>query len=229
MHRTILITGATGNLGKEVVNTLHAEGHTILTTYHSTQPDEAFKQKVAHLECLDLDKESDSIDFLNKLTDRFPKLDAAVLLAGGYVPGTIDQTDESQVEQQMDLNFRTAWNIVKPAMEHFKKRGGGQFIFMGSRPAISPEAGKSSVAYALSKSLLFSLADIINADGKAMGITASVIVPSILDTPQNRKDMPDADFSKWVRTQDVAKTISFILSEQGQLLRQPVFKIYNRS
>jgi NAD(P)-dependent dehydrogenase (short-subunit alcohol dehydrogenase family) len=229
MQRTILITGATGNLGKEVVNTLHAEGHTLLTTYHSTQPDEAFKQKVTHLESLDLDEESASSNFLHKLTDRFPKLDAAVLLAGGYAPGSIDQTDESLINQQLDLNFRTAWNMAKPVMDHFKKRGGGQFIFMGSRPAISPEAGKSSVAYALSKSLLFSLADIINADGKAMGITASVIVPSILDTPQNRKDMPDADFSKWVRTQDVAKTISFILSEQGQLLRQPVFKIYNRS
>ena len=229
MHRTILITGATGNLGREVVNTLHAEGHTILTTYHNTQPDEAFKQKVAHLECLDLDKEADSIDFLNKLTGQFPKLDAAILLAGGYVPGTIDKTDESQVEQQMDLNFRTAWNIVKPAMEHFKKTGGGQFVFIGSRPAISPEAGKGSVAYALSKSLLFALAEIINADGKTHGITASVIVPSILDTPQNRKDMPDSDFSKWVSTKEVAETIRFILSPTGRQMRQAVYKIYNKS
>ena len=229
MQRTILITGATGNLGKEVVNTLHAEGHTLLTTYHNTQPDEDFKQKIAHLECLDLDQEADSMNFLQKLTDRFPQLDAAILLAGGYAPGAIDQTDESMINQQMDLNFRTAWNIAKPVLDHFKKKGGGQFIFIGSRPAISPEAGKSSVAYALSKSLLFSLAEIINADGKKHDITASVIVPSILDTPQNRKDMPDSDFSKWVRTQDVAKTISFILSEQGQLLRQPIFKIYNRS
>jgi len=87
MARTILITGATGNLGKEVVNTLHAEGHTLLTTYHSTQPDEAFKQKVTHLESLDLDEESASTNFLSKLSDRFPKLDAAVLLAGGYALG----------------------------------------------------------------------------------------------------------------------------------------------
>ena len=229
MQRTILITGATGNLGKEVVNALHAEGHTLLTTYHSTQPDEAFKQKVAYAECIDLDTESDAMDLMQKLTSQFPKLDAAILLAGGYAPGSIDQTNEDLIDQQMDLNFRTAWNIVKPMMEHFRKSGGGQFVFMGSRPAISPEAGKSSVAYALSKSLLFSLAEIINADGKKHDITASVIVPSILDTPQNRKDMPDSDFSKWVRTQDVAKTISFILSEQGQLLRQPIFKIYNRS
>src|SRR6478735_7034014 len=106
MQRTILITGATGNLGKEVVNTLHVEDHIILTTYHNTQPDEAFQQKVAYAECHDLDQEVDCKDFLNKLTDRFPKLDAAILLAGGYMPGSIDQTNESLIDQQLDLNFR---------------------------------------------------------------------------------------------------------------------------
>ncbi|MGB3081284.1 MAG: SDR family NAD(P)-dependent oxidoreductase, partial [Saprospiraceae bacterium] len=129
----------------------------------------------------------------------------------------------------ISLNFKTAWFIIKPLMTHFKKSGGGQIILIGARPAINPDEGKNVVAYSLSKSLLISLAEIINTEGKNAGITASIIIPGILDTAPNRKAMPDADFEGWVKTSTVAETISFILSDAGKALRQPVFKVYNRS
>jgi len=229
MQRTILITGATGYLGKEVVHHLHAEGNSILATYHSKEFDESTKQKIAHAEHVDLFNENDTNSAMLKLVQQHPALDAAVLLAGGFKPGSIEHTDEALFDELFSLNFKTAWFVVKPLMDHFKKIGHGQFIFIAARPAISPEAGKNLVAYALSKSLLVSLAEIINADGKAIGITASVILPSTLDTPPNRKDMPNADFNKWVPTTDVAQTISFILSPAGIQMRQPVYKIYGKS
>ncbi len=229
MNRTILITGATGNLGKEVVQLLHEEGNKILAIYHKQELDDAFKQKVTLLEHLDLNEENETQTAMARMIRQFPELDAAILLAGGFESGKIGETDLALLDQQFMLNFKTAWNVVKPVMDHFLKIGRGQFIFIGARPAISPEAGRNNVAYALSKSLLFSLAEIINAEGKALGISAAVIVPSILDTPPNRADIPKADFSKWVQPADVAETIRFILSPVGQQLRQPVFKIYNRS
>jgi|WetSurMetagenome_2_1015567.scaffolds.fasta_scaffold321745_1 NAD(P)-dependent dehydrogenase (short-subunit alcohol dehydrogenase family) len=229
MKRTILITGATGHLGKEVVHALHADGNTILGTYHNQEPDEFLKQKITQSERVDLHLETETNAVIFKLLQQYPDLDTAVLLTGGFTPGSIAETDESLLDLQFSLNFKTAWFVVKPLMEHFLKIGRGQFIFIAARPAISPEAGKNFVAYALSKSLVFSLAEIINADGKTSGITASVIVPSILDTPQNRKEMPNADFSKWVNTTEVAETIRFILSPAGRQMRQPVYKIYNKS
>jgi NAD(P)-dependent dehydrogenase (short-subunit alcohol dehydrogenase family) len=85
------------------------------------------------------------------------------------------------------------------------------------------------IAYAISKSMLFSLAEFINEEGNKQGITASIIVPSTIDTPPNRKSMPDADPEKWVKAMDIGETIRYILSDTGRKLRQPVFKVYHQS
>jgi NAD(P)-dependent dehydrogenase (short-subunit alcohol dehydrogenase family) len=95
----------------------------------------------------------------------------------------------------MTMNFATAFHLVKPLMKYFEAVGGGQFIFIGARPALVAEAGAGSFAYTLSKALIFQMAEIINAEGKSKNIRATVIVPSIIDTPDNRSAMPGADFS----------------------------------
>ena len=77
--------------------------------------------------------------------------------------------------------------------------------------------------------MIFKLADFINAEGKDKGVTATVIVPSTIDTEANRKAMPGADFSKWVPAKNIADAISFSLSETGRMLRENIVKIYNRS
>ena len=229
MQRTILITGASGNLGREVVNLLHAEGHTLLATYHHTEPEESLKEKLSFSAMVNLQHAEETHAMVQNLIQQFPNLDAALLLAGGYEGGNIAETTSHLIEKQINHNFKTAWNVVQPLMDHFKKKGQGQFVLMGSRPGLSAEAGKHSVAYALSKSLLFTLSDILNADVKGTEITSSVVVPSTIDTEPNRTSMPKADFSKWVSAEDVAKTISFILSPVGQQMRQPVYKIYNQA
>jgi NAD(P)-dependent dehydrogenase (short-subunit alcohol dehydrogenase family) len=228
MQRTILITGSNGNLGQEVVNRLSSEGHQIIAVTGSGPIPEYFNEKTINQSRIDLSNESEAEAFALDMIGQHPNLDAALLLAGGFSMGKLDMTDEKLLDQQIALNFKTALFIIKPLLAHFIKSGGGQFILMGARPAISPDAGKNSVAYAISKSMLLSLAEIINAEGKESGITASVIIPSILDTPPNRKSMPKADYSTWIKPSRVADTISFILSDAGRELRQPVFKIYNQ-
>ncbi len=100
---------------------------------------------------------------------------------------------------------------------------------MGSRPAIEPQEGKGLLAYSLAKSLLFKLADYINAENVDGNIMVSVIVPSTLDTLGTRAAMPKADPSKWVPTSNVAETVSFILSDTGTMMRNPIYKLYNKS
>ena len=173
--------------------------------------------------------EGEADTFASRMVKDFPDLNAAVLLAGEFVMGKMHQTDEALLDKQISLNFKTAWFVIRPLMEHFKKTGGGQFVLVGARPAISPSEGKNMVAYALSKSLLFAIAEIINADGKEHGVTASIIVPSTMDTVPNRQSMPNANFDHWVKTEDVADAISFILGNTGSQLRHSIFKIYNRS
>jgi NAD(P)-dependent dehydrogenase (short-subunit alcohol dehydrogenase family) len=229
MPRTILITGANGNLGQDVVSVLAASGHQIFVTVGPGDvPETLLSQTVAQAQVNLLD-ETAAETFVKDLIKIQPQLDAAVLLVGGFAMGGMEVTNETLLDKQIALNFKTAWFVIRPLMAHFKKMGTGQFVMIGSRPAINPKEGKNVVAYAIAKSMLFSLAEIINAEGNKQGITASIIVPSTIDTPPNRKSMPDADPEKWVKAMDIGETIRYILSDTGRKLRQPVFKVYHQS
>ena len=128
------------------------------------------------------------------------------------------------------LNFDTAYFVARPVFEQMLKQpNGGKIILIGSRPGLNPKDGKGSLAYALSKSLIFRLAEILNAEGSAKNVTASVIVPSTIDTEVNRKEMPDKDFTAWVKPEQIADAMLFICSEQGNPLRETVLKVYNRA
>ena len=88
---------------------------------------------------------------------------------------------------------------------------------------------KGMVAYGLAKSLIFRLAELMNDEAKGHNVVISVIVPSTIDTPQNRSSMPDADFNKWVKAEAIADTIYFYCTPQGSILREPVIKVYNNA
>jgi NAD(P)-dependent dehydrogenase (short-subunit alcohol dehydrogenase family) len=109
-----------------------------------------------------------------------------------------------------------------------KQDSGGQIIFIGSPPALSPEAARGMVSYAFSKSLLFRLAEVINEEGNGSGITARVIVPGIIDTPQNREAMPDADRSSWVSASEIADRIYHLATPVGRQQGKSIIKVYGK-
>lgn len=224
MSKTILLTGANGNLGRATVAVLHEAGHKIHAVVGSGELPGTLQKQITSTHEIDLLDQSATGQLVTSLTAH--PLHAAVLLVGGFVAGDLAHTSTKDIDQQIDLNFKTAWNLVQPLMAYFEKQGGGQFIFIGSGPGIDPTAGKGVVAYALAKSLIFRLAEIVNQAGKRNGIKASVVVPGTMDTPVNRKAMPDADFSKWVQPSDVAKNIEFLLSEPAQALQDSILKVY---
>src|SRR5690606_9374489 len=97
---------------------------------------------------------------------------AGIFLAGGFASGKLSDTADADLEKMIAMNFLTAFHLVKPLKKHFERQGGGQFIFIGARPALVAEQGTGSFAYTLSKSMLFQMADMINAEGKSKNITA---------------------------------------------------------
>jgi NAD(P)-dependent dehydrogenase (short-subunit alcohol dehydrogenase family) len=99
----------------------------------------------------------------------------------------------------------------------------------GARPAISAAQGKGLIAYALSKSLLFKLAEFLNEDAKGKNVTATVVVPSTLDTPLNRKSMPDVNHEDWVKPSALAELLEFTANNKGSVLRETVLKAYNNA
>lgn len=229
MQKNLIISGAGGNLGKDVVRKLSELGYGLSVTLgpHDAKGFPELPQvKAQSVDLLDADASS---DFVAKSIMSAGAIEAGIFLAGGYAPGSLAETDNSTIEKMLNINFFTAFNLVRPLMAHFEKHGGGQFIFIGARPALIAKQGAGNFAYALSKSLIFKMAEMINAEGESKNITATVIVPSTIDTPVNRKAMPDADFTKWIPTTDIAEGIAFVLSNTGKKMRQTVIKLYNEA
>jgi NAD(P)-dependent dehydrogenase (short-subunit alcohol dehydrogenase family) len=227
---SLIITGANGNLGLAVVNRLLADGYHLLAASGQVSAGSLPQNEKLEATEVDLLDEDKARQFAESCLQKHNDIQAAVLLVGGFAMGNLAGTDKAGLQKMIELNFYSAYHIVRPLLKQFLSRPeGGQFILIGSRPGLHAEAGKDFFAYSLSKAMIFKLAEFINAEGKDKGVTATVIVPSTIDTEANRKAMPGADFSKWVPTENIADAISFSLSETGRMLREHVIKIYNKS
>ena len=226
MSKSIIITGATGNLGGAVTKKLLADGFKLYTTLVPNE--KAPVDDRIHAKVVDLFDERDCAVYIDEISES-DDVQAGIFLVGGFAMGSLTETNLGALDKMIRLNFYTAFSMAKPLFEHFEKKGGGQIILIGARPALQPKQGKLAVAYALSKSLIFHLAEIINAEGKDKNIRASVVVPSTIDTPPNRQSMPNADFNKWVPAESIADVIAFLLTDSGSMLRETVVKVYNES
>ena len=230
MPKTILITGANGNLGTAVVKKFLDDDYKVIAVDRSgSHLGFADRHPQFELHSIELTSESDSSAFVKEAASLYGNIDCGVLLAGGFEMGGIDSTDIAQLRKMFTLNFETAYNIARPLFQHMLQNGYGRLVFTGARPGLNLEEGANKIAYALSKSLLFSLAEILNKEAKGKNVIVSVIAPSTIDTPPNRKDMPDANFNNWVKPEQIADVLSFICSDKGNVLREPVYKVYNNA
>ncbi len=225
--KTVLITGAAGNLGKACVEKFLAEGYKVLAT---VSPGQLLGYDLAGIETFEADlTNEDSVEqVITSITSTF-KIDAALLLVGGFAMGNIKDTTGIALQKMFSLNFDTAYFTARPLFNHMMKQSSGRIVFVGARPALNPADGKSTLAYSLSKSLVFKLAELLNAEGASNNVVSHVIVPSILDTPLNRTNMPTANFSDWVKPEEIADTIAYLCSDSGAAIREAVVKLYGRS
>ena len=178
---------------------------------------------------VNLTNEEETNSFIASAIDKYKIVDAALMLVGGFAMGTIAATPAADIHKQVSLNFETAYHVTRPLFQHMLANGNGRLVYIGARPAIEAAQGKNLVAYGLSKSLLFTLAGYINEEAKGKNVTATVIVPSTLDTPLNRKSMPDADPGIWVKPAVLAETLEFVVSDQASPLRESIIKVYNNA
>jgi NAD(P)-dependent dehydrogenase (short-subunit alcohol dehydrogenase family) len=227
---TILITGANGGLGTSVVAFFLEKGFRVIATVAGEVGKKDLSPHPAlDVQVVDLSNEAETAAFIDGRVAAYGTIDAAILLVGGFAMGPLVDTKGADLAKMFTLNFETAYYVTRPLYAHMLKQGKGRIVFTGARPALLPSQGKNAVAYALSKSLLFQLAEIINADAKGKDVVANVVVPSTIDTPANRKNMPDADFDSWVRPEQLAVLFHFICSDAAAPLRDPVWKVYNKA
>jgi NAD(P)-dependent dehydrogenase (short-subunit alcohol dehydrogenase family) len=228
--KTAIVTGATGNLGQAVVKKFIAEEYKVIGTVIPNDtieldvPADQFEKVV-----VDLASEEDASAFIAGVLAKHETIDAAVLTVGGFAMGKIAETKTADINKQYKLNFETAYNVARPAFVQMIKQNSGRIFIIGSKPGLDSKNGKGMVAYGLAKSLIFRLAELMNDEAKATNVVCSVIVPSTIDTPQNRKAMPDSDPNKWVKPEAIADIIYFHCTDAASVIREPVIKVYNNA
>jgi NAD(P)-dependent dehydrogenase (short-subunit alcohol dehydrogenase family) len=229
-NKTAIVTGASGNMGQALVKKFLAEGYHVVGTIIPNDPvpfeiDDAKLEKVI----VDLMSEDDSDKFVQNVIAKYGGIDTAVLTVGGFALGKIADTKTADIYKQYKLNFETAYNVARPAFVKMMQQGNGRIFIIGSKPGLSAKDGKGMVAYGLGKSLIFRLAELMNDEAKGQNVVTSVVVPSTIDTPQNRKAMPDAKFDNWVKPNAIADTIYFYCTDAASTLREPLIKLYNNA
>lgn len=225
--KTIIVTGAGGNLGKAVVKKFIAEGCRVIGTVtkksnNITEPELSYE---AHAVNLTDDKETQQ--FVEKVISNYHTIDVAVLTVGGFATGTIKETTATDLLQQYHLNFETAFNAARPIFLQMLQQKTGTIFLIGSKPGLSSLHSNGVLAYSLSQSLLFRLAELMNEEAKGTPVCTVVVVPDTIDTPQNRQAMPNADIAGWVTPETIATAIYNYTTDDAAIIKEPVIKVYS--
>jgi len=225
-----VITGAAGNLGVAITQKFIAEGYKVIGTAMPNDPTPMnFGEDVFEKVIVDLTNEEDTADFIARVIAKYGSIHAAVLTVGGFAMGSIAETTASDILKQYKLNFETTYHIARPVFVQMMKQNSGRIFLIGSRPGLAANYSQNMTAYGLAKSLVIRLAELMNIEAKGKNVVTTVVVPSTIDTPQNRKAMPEADFSNWVKPEVIANVIYYHCSEEAQVLRETMIKVYNNS
>ena len=212
-NKAVLITGANGGLGSSITKTFLAAGASVTGVSNRISADE-FAQPNFTAVAADLTKASAANDVVHSVMKREGRLDILIHVLGGFAGGkSVAETDDATWEQMRDLNLSSAFYVLRAAIPHLRKSGHGRIVAIGSLAASDPHAGLA--AYVTFKSALVSLVRTVALENRDAGITANLILPDTMDTPGNRKAMPNADPGKWVATQDVADLALWLADDRA--------------
>jgi NAD(P)-dependent dehydrogenase (short-subunit alcohol dehydrogenase family) len=225
MTPEVLVAGGTGVLGTAVVKELVASGHPVAATWIV----ERERERLEGVEGVEL-IQADLFDPAQAAAAvaSVSEIDAVVNLVGGYAQnGRIHETDPDEFDRLMTLNLRPSILLARAAMPRFLRRGGGAFVAVSARPALRPFPG--AAPYIVSKAAVLAFVQTLDAEYRQDGIRANAVLPSVIDTPANRADQPDADYSKWVLPEEIAKVIRFLVSDESAPMSGAAVPVYGRA
>lgn len=235
MTQVTLVTGAGGALGAAMIDVLADAGHTLVA--FARKPGARFEAARARLgaRLFVADPElGDGAALSRALAEAeaaLGPLDGAVLVAGGWRGGGLasgagdDATYRAMLTQNLDTVHATL-GAVLPGMV---ARGRGSVVVVGSRAAVRPDTSAGAAAYAASKAAAVALAQAAAAEVLEHGVRVSAVLPSTIDTPQNRGAMPEADHTRWVSPEDVARVARFLLSDDARAISGAAIPVYGKS
>jgi len=229
-NKVALVTGGSGALGNAVTLELLRAGANVAVPYRSDEEWEALQSRASEFgprlsgQKVDLTSSTEVEQMVAKIRGLRGRIDFFVALAGGFAAGKSYETDEPSWDRMFNLNLRS---LVLPLRAVVPVMIGQNFgrIVTTSSGSILRGGGAGIAAYAISKGAVRQLSEILADELVAYDIHVHCIMPGTMDTEANRKAMPAADFSKWVKTEDVAKTIRTLLGENTRAVRSVVVPV----
>lgn len=221
--RVIAVTGGHGVLGRAVVEAALADGLKVAIIDHAggqTAPDGVFE-----LGGVDLTDPAAAQGAIDRVAEHFGRLDALLNVAGGFIWQTTEDPQPAW-DRMFALNLTTAVNASRAALPHLKRSPEGRIVNVGANAALKSAAGMG--AYAASKSGVHRLTESLAEELKDTSVTVNAVLPSILDTDQNRADMPDADPAKWVQPADLARVMLFLASPDSRAITGALLPVTGR-
>jgi NAD(P)-dependent dehydrogenase (short-subunit alcohol dehydrogenase family) len=233
--KVAIVTGASAALTMAVVPALLDASATVVVTYRR-ESDLAKLREQAGIASdaklggitLDLTDQEAVSSAYSSIAEQHGGIDILVNIAGGYAGGQpVHEAPWSLWQQQLDLNLKTAVLSCQAAVPHMLARGGGAIVNVGTRTATQPAA--KLAAYAASKRAVTQLTEALAAELRDQNITANIILPSTIDTPENRQGDPTAKGGRWVKPEDIARVIVFLAGPEARIISGAAIPVYGKA
>jgi len=217
--RTVLITGAAGHLGQAVAQLFAERGDDVVLVGRRSSLERAFGNETVHrmFAAADLLDAAQVGAAVTAAAERFGGIDVLCNIAGGFRMGTpVHATPDEDWTAMLDLNLRTTLNAIRAVVPLMLQRGGGKIVNVAAAAGL--KAGASMSPYAASKSAVIRITEAMAAELREKNVNVNCVLPTVIDTPDNRSAMPKGDPSRWVAPRDLARVIAFLASDDARAL-----------
>jgi NAD(P)-dependent dehydrogenase (short-subunit alcohol dehydrogenase family) len=212
MQASLVVSGGTGGLGSAVTaELLEAGWHVVVPYVDEHELEHVAEHPNLELVAADLFDADAAAGVIARAPD---PLGGLVNLVGGYAAGgRVHETPIEDFERQFQLNLRPTYLLCHAALPRMLETGAGAIVCVSARPAVRPFSG--AAGYISAKAAVLAFVDALAVEYTKDGIRSNAILPSVIDTPANRASQPDADFSRWVKPEQIAHVIRFLCSEDA--------------
>jgi NAD(P)-dependent dehydrogenase (short-subunit alcohol dehydrogenase family) len=227
-NKIVLVTGGTGALGRAITAAFIASDAKVVSSYVIDREIEQLKKEskaVVELIKTDVTKEEEIEKLVLSVISKYGRIDVLVNVVGGYLGGkSVSELDEKEWDLMMTMNLKSAFLISKHVIPQMVSSKYGKIMHVSSRTGLKSSGYDS--AYAASKSGLIRLVESLSEEVKDSNINVNCIMPSTIDTEANRRAMPTADHSKWVKLQDLANVVLFLCSDEANVITGAAIPTY---
>jgi NAD(P)-dependent dehydrogenase (short-subunit alcohol dehydrogenase family) len=230
MARSALITGGTGGLGAAITRAfLDAGWRVVVPLYDEAERERAPAHERLVLEAADLfDPQSAAAIAAIAAADHHAPLGAVVNLVGGFAVGErVHETPIEDFDDQLRLNLRPTYLVCQAALPYLQTAGGGAIVCVSSRAALKPFSG--AAGYVVAKAAVLAFVDVLAEEYRADDIRVNAILPSVIDTPANRRSMPNADFARWVTPERIASVVRFLCDDASGAVSGAHVPVYGKA